>query len=73
MLNSRVCPKNGTDTAESYCLGWLSVEEAAEFEEHYIGCTSCAALVAEAYQYTAAMKTAARQFEGEFATLGARR
>lgn len=59
-LNSE-CPTDISNLAESYHLGRLSLEQAATLEEHYIGCSDCAAAVERAAAYIAAIRAAARE------------
>jgi len=42
-------------------MGRLSPEEANEFQDHCLGCGSCAVLVSEAAEYVEAMRAAARK------------
>jgi anti-sigma factor RsiW len=53
--------------AEAYILGRLTVEQAAVFEDHYLGCDACATLLYEAADYVDAMHAAAKKVGREAA------
>jgi len=55
------CPHDPQETAEAYLLGHLQPDEAHEFEDHYLTCARCAALVEESAGFVAAMRQAAHK------------
>ncbi len=61
MAEFKPCREDAAEIAESYCLGLLSEADATRFEDHYLGCPACAALVHDADQFTRAMRAAAFQ------------
>ncbi len=54
------CPPDPQETAEAYLLHHLRPDEAEAFEDHYIACARCAAVVEETGRFVAAMKQAAQ-------------
>ena len=42
------CPADLEEIAEAYALGTLPMESAVAFEDHYVGCARCAAVLQEA-------------------------
>ena len=63
MVEFELCREDAADVAEDYCLGHLPEAEKSAFEDHYLGCVRCAALVQEADRYTRAMRAAAVQLK----------
>lgn len=59
------CPLDPEETAEAYVLGTLSPEVAAAFEDHYLTCAACAAVVEAADEYVRAMRAAAKHSKPE--------
>lgn len=59
------CPEHAEDVAEAYILGTLTVEQAATFEDHYLGCDACATLLYQAADYADAMHAAAKRVRSE--------
>jgi hypothetical protein len=60
-LDPARCPPDPEETAEAYIGGTLTAADAAAFEQHYIACSRCAAVVEDADQYARAMRTAAER------------
>jgi hypothetical protein len=60
-LSPARCPTDPEEVAESYLMGALPPADAAAFEEHYIACSGCAAVVEAADDYVRAMRNAARE------------
>ena len=54
------CPTN-VELAEAYVMGRLTADQSTAFEDHYIVCAACAAVVQETALYVEYMKAAARQ------------
>jgi anti-sigma factor RsiW len=54
------CPADPEETAEAYLLANLPAGEASTFEDHYITCPRCAAILEETDRYVVAMKQAAQ-------------
>jgi len=52
------CPEDAEDTAERYLLRRLPAAEAERFEEHYIICENCAAVLSEAEDYISSIRAA---------------
>jgi anti-sigma factor RsiW len=52
------CPSDPEETAEANLLTDLPAGEARAFEEHYITCPRCAAILEETQRYVLAMKQA---------------
>lgn len=50
--------------AEAYLMGTLPPPEATAFEDHYLTCRRCAAIVEATDLYVRAMKQAARALRG---------
>ena len=44
------CPLDVDEIAEAYAMGTLPPELAVAFEDHYIGCAKCAAVLEEVLQ-----------------------
>jgi hypothetical protein len=59
------------ETAEAYCMGTLNAADATRFEDHYITCRRCAAIVEDAGLYVRAMQDAARLRESRRKTRAA--
>jgi hypothetical protein len=55
------CPPVVGDLAEAYCMGSLSPSEAAAFEDHYLLCNHCAAVLQDTDRFVRAMREAACQ------------
>ena len=55
------CPPDLEETAEAYVLGTLTPEDAKAFEDHYITCAACAAVVEATEKYVRAMRAAGRK------------
>ena len=49
------CPPDPQETAEAYLLHHLRPDEAEAFEDHYIACARCAAVVEETGRFVAAI------------------
>lgn len=60
-LDSACCPSDPEEAAEFYLLHLLSGEDATAFENHYMTCPACAAVVEDADAYVRAMKAAGRR------------
>jgi hypothetical protein len=54
-------PQDVEQAAEAYCLGIMTLPEAAAFEDHYMACAQCAAIVECEDLYVGAMREAARR------------
>lgn len=52
------CPRDPEETAEFYLLGMLRPEDAAAFEDHYLTCAACAAMVEKTDQFVTALRAA---------------
>jgi anti-sigma-K factor RskA len=63
------CPADLDELAERYVLGFLSGEDAAAFEDHYITCPHCADVVQATDDYVRAMGEAAREIRAKQARL----
>jgi hypothetical protein len=61
MANSERCPVDPEETAEAYLLANLATGEARAFEEHYITCSSCTAILEETGRYVLAMNQVAQR------------
>jgi hypothetical protein len=57
-------PTDIEEVAEAYCMGRLALPEAIAFEDHYLTCAQCAAIVEAADLYVGAMREAARRLTG---------
>lgn len=55
------CPAAVEHVAEAYCMGMLPPRQATAFEDHYLACNDCAAVVEDAHRYVNAMRDAARE------------
>lgn len=55
------CPADPDEAAEAYCMGTLPATEARTFEDHYIACSRCAAVVENADAYIRSIQQAARE------------
>ena len=53
------CPADPEKTAEAYLLANLPTDEARAFEDHYITCPECTAILEETGRYVLAMKQCA--------------
>lgn len=51
------CPADPEEIAEAYIMGTLTADDAAAFEDHYITCSKCAALLGEANDFVRAMNS----------------
>ena len=60
-LNVHRCPVDCKEVAEAYCVGLLSPSEEGAFEDHYIVCSSCAAMVERTDVYVRGMQNAVRK------------
>ena len=60
-MTSDHCPPDRAEIAEAYVLTRLSPADAIAFEEHYIACAACAAVLQETALYIDAMKAAAEK------------
>jgi anti-sigma factor RsiW len=58
MPNPDHCPANPEETAEAYLLGKLPADEARAFENHYITCPKCAAILRQTDKYVVAGRRA---------------
>ena len=57
------CPPNPEETAEAYCMGTLvDQDNLVAFEEHYLACPRCSAIVEETERYVRAMQSDGRRF-----------
>ncbi len=66
------CPEDLEARAEAYLLGTLPEREAALFEDHYLTCARCTAVLEESDRYISAFRSAAREARGgESATAAA--
>ena len=54
-------PRKLKQLAEAYCMGTLATPEAVAFEEHYITCRRCAAILESTDCYIRAMQAAAAE------------
>jgi anti-sigma-K factor RskA len=59
------CPSDADKIAESYVMGTLSAADAATFEEHYVACADCAAMLQRVAAYVEAMPAAARRLRAD--------
>ncbi len=64
------CPADPAEMAEAYCLGRLTAEAMAAFEDHYLTCPACAEAVEAADAFVRALKKAARRLTGGAASAG---
>jgi anti-sigma-K factor RskA len=62
-LDANHCPPDPGELAEQYLLGMLLPEEVRTFEDHYLTCADCAAVVEKADAYVRAMRAAGRDFQ----------
>jgi hypothetical protein len=60
-LDPARCPTDPEEVAEAYIVGTLAAADVAAFEEHYIACSRCAAVVEAADDYVLAMRDVARE------------
>jgi hypothetical protein len=63
--NAPICPPDVEEITEAYCMGRLPSKERIAFEDHFITCTRCTYIVANADEYVRAMKTALRRLGPE--------
>jgi anti-sigma factor RsiW len=63
--NAPICPPEVEEIAEAYCMGRLPSKERVAFEDHFVTCTRCTDIVANADEYIRAMKTALRRLRSE--------
>ena len=61
MAISEHCPADPEETSEAYLLLNLPAGEARAFEEHYITCPRCTAILEETAPYVFIMKQAAQR------------
>lgn len=54
VLVDRRCPPEPAGTAEAYLLGHLRADAAAAFEEHYLACPHCEAVLEDAKRFIVA-------------------
>ena len=52
------CPVNPELTAEMYLLHWLPSREAELFEEHFLACENCAAILSISEDYISTVREA---------------
>jgi anti-sigma factor RsiW len=64
-LDPLQCPDNTEDVAEAYILGALTAEQAAVFEDHYLGCDACATVLYKTADFVDAMNAAAKKVREE--------
>jgi hypothetical protein len=60
-LDADQCPADPEEIADRYCMGSLDRAQAVEFEDHYLTCTRCAAIVENTQHFVKAMKAAAER------------
>jgi anti-sigma factor RsiW len=53
------------EVAEAYVMGTLTEEQRTAFEDHYMMCAACAALLQKTAAYVEAMQAAARKLRSE--------
>ena len=58
------CPADPEEVSEAYYKGTLGRADAAAFEEHYLVCKRCSAVMEDMDRYVRAMQTAARRLRG---------
>jgi hypothetical protein len=63
MASPEHCPVD-PETAETYLLSNMPAYTARVFEEHYITCPVCTAILEETCRYLLAMEQAAQRFRG---------
>jgi len=54
------CPPDPEETAEAYILCKLPARDAENFEDHYVGCARCIAILQKTAVYVESMAGAAR-------------
>src|ERR1700755_2443256 len=59
------CPPHIDGIAEAYCLASLDEPTRLVFEDHFLTCARCAAVVANADEYIRSMRTPLRQIQAE--------
>ena len=55
------CPANPEEIAEAYVMGTMTAEQATAFEDHYIGCDTCATVLYKTADFVDAMSAAANR------------
>jgi len=60
IVNAKYCPVDPDAIAEAYLQGALAREEAAAFEEHYLGCPRCSDRLQFTRQFVAAVQRTIR-------------
>src|SRR5262245_20609500 len=61
----RHCPADIEKIAEAYCMDTLDQPARVAFEDHYLTCAQCAAIVADMEEYICAMKKVLRRLRPE--------
>jgi hypothetical protein len=61
VLSPDHCPADPEETAKAYLLFNLPADEARAFEDHFIACPRCAAILEETDRYVLATKQAAQR------------
>jgi anti-sigma factor RsiW len=61
MASSEHCPADPEGTAEAYLLANLPADEARIFEDHYLACPRCTAILEQTDAYVIAVKRATQR------------
>jgi anti-sigma-K factor RskA len=59
------CATDADEIAESYVMGTLNAADSEAFEEHYVACTDCAAMLRRVAAYVEAMRAASRKVRAD--------
>ena len=61
------CPTDPAEIAEAYIQHKLSPPETAAFEDHYIGCPACVAILQQTVLFVEGITAACREFRSKSA------